>query len=107
MRQVLHNLFKNAAEAAQSDRQPEISVRTRREEQKAVLIVSNNGKPFSQEMLQNAFVPYATDKPTGTGLGLSVVKKIIDEHGGHIGIANRKTGGARIGITLPLITTPE
>ena len=107
MRQVLHNLFKNAAEAAQSDRQPEIRVRTRREEQKAVLIVSNNGKPFSQEMLQNAFVPYATDKPTGTGLGLSVVKKIIDEHGGHIGIANRKTGGARIGITLPLITTPE
>ena len=107
MRQVLHNLFKNAAEAAQSDRQPEIHVRTRREEQKAVLIVSNNGKPFSQEMLQNAFVPYATDKPTGTGLGLSVVKKIIDEHGGHIGIANRKTGGARIGITLPLITTPE
>ena len=47
----------------------------------AVLTVCNNGKGFSKEMLHNAFEPYVTDKPTGTGLGLPVVKKIIEEHG--------------------------
>ena len=107
MRQVLHNLFKNAAEAAESDPQPETHIQILVHETTISLTVTNNGKSFSPQMLQNAFEPYVTDKPTGTGLGLPVVKKIIEEHGGHISLANQIPSGASISITLPKITTTE
>lgn len=104
LRQVLHNLFKNAAEAAASDeKQPETYVEARQDNDVITLIVSNNGKSFSPQMLQNAFEPYITDKPTGTGLGLPVVKKIVEEHGGHIMLANQESGGARVLIQFPSI----
>ena len=96
MRQVLHNLFKNAAEAAQSDAAPHVWIYTEAAEGSLHLNVQNNGTGFSKEMLSNAFEPYVTDKPNGTGLGLSVVKKIVEEHNGRITIANRVEGGADI-----------
>ena len=101
MRQVLHNLFKNAAEAAESDEAPQVNVETGREGGQVFLTVCNNGKSFSKEMLHNAFEPYVTDKPTGTGLGLPVVKKIIEEHGGRISLSNQNGGGACVKIALP------
>lgn len=102
MRQVLHNIFKNAAEAAESDEAPQVTVETQADDDgQAVLSVCNNGKSFSKDMLHNAFEPYVTDKPTGTGLGLPVVKKIIEEHGGRISLSNRNTGGACVKIALP------
>ena len=45
-------------------------------------------------MLQNAFEPYITDKPSGTGLGLPVVKRIIEDHNGSISLSNQESGGA-------------
>ena len=102
MRQVLHNLFKNAAEAAESDEAPQVNIETGREGGQVFLTVCNNGKSFSKEMLHNAFEPYVTDKPTGTGLGLPVVKKIIEEHGGRISLSNNQnSGGACVKIALP------
>ena len=101
MRQVLHNLFKNAAEAAESDEAPQVNIETGREGGQVFLTVCNNGKSFSKEMLHNAFEPYVTDKPTGTGLGLPVVKKIIEEHGGRISLNNQNSGGACVKIALP------
>lgn len=102
MRQVLHNLFKNAAEAAESDVSPQVTVETALDSKGEIsLTVCNNGKSFSKEMLHNAFEPYVTDKPTGTGLGLPVVKKIIEEHGGRVSLSNQADGGACIKIVLP------
>ncbi|WP_165010530.1 sensor histidine kinase [Neisseria yangbaofengii] len=102
MRQVLHNIFKNAAEAAGSDPNPQVNIETAlSDDGQAVLTVCNNGKSFSKEMLHNAFEPYVTDKPTGTGLGLPVVKKIIEEHGGRINLSNQTAGGACVKIVLP------
>ena len=107
MRQVLHNLFKNAAEAAETAEHPRVLVRTENHGGEIILTVANNGKSFSPEMLHNAFEPYVTDKPTGTGLGLPVVKKIIEEHGGRIEAANPPEGGACITITLPALAESE
>lgn len=102
MRQVLHNIFKNAAEAAESDPNPQVNIETAlSDDGQAILTVCNNGKSFSKEMLHNAFEPYVTDKPTGTGLGLPVVKKIIEEHGGRISLSNQADGGACVKIALP------
>ncbi len=51
--------------------------------------------------MQRAFEPYMTTKPKGTGLGLVIVKKIIEEHGGTVEIANIMPHGARVSFTLP------
>lgn len=103
MRQVLHNIFKNAAEAAEEATQPEVHIHTDNTDGKITLTVANNGKSFSKDMLANAFEPYVTDKPTGTGLGLPVVKKIVEEHGGRIALSNPAEGGACVKITLPAL----
>ena len=102
LRQVIHNLLKNAVEAAAASDSPEVSIQTELNSEHILFYVSNNGKTFSQEMLLHAFDPYVTDKPGGTGLGLPVVKKIIEEHGGRIQISNQKNGLACVKITLPL-----
>ena len=103
IRQVLHNIFKNAAEAAEEAAQPEVHIHTANANGQITLTVANNGKSFSKDMLANAFEPYVTDKPTGTGLGLPVVKKIVEEHGGRIALSNPAEGGACVKITLPAL----
>lgn len=103
MRQVLHNIFKNAAEAAEKAAQPQVHIHTANADGQITLTVTNNGKSFSKDMLANAFEPYVTDKPTGTGLGLPVVKKIVEEHGGRIALSNPAEGGACVKITLPAL----
>ena len=101
MRQVLHNLYKNAAEAAEEDEHPLVNVKAEIEGDVVSLVIANNGKSFNPNILATAFEPYVTDKKNGTGLGLSVVKKIIDDHQGKITIANQDSGGAVIRIILP------
>ena len=107
IRQVLHNIFKNAAEAAEEAAQPEVHIHTDNTDGKITLTVTNNGKSFSKDMLANAFEPYVTDKPTGTGLGLPVVKKIVEEHGGRIALSNPAEGGACVKITLPALVEEQ
>ena len=107
IRQVLHNIFKNAAEAAEEAAQPEVHIHTDNTDGKITLTVANNGKSFSKDMLANAFEPYVTDKPTGTGLGLPVVKKIVEEHGGRIALSNPAEGGACVKITLPALVEEQ
>ena len=103
MRQVLHNIFKNAVEAAEEAAQPQVHIHTANADGQITLTVANNGKSFGKDMLANAFEPYVTDKPTGTGLGLPVVKKIVEEHGGRIALSNPAEGGACVKITLPAL----
>jgi nitrogen fixation/metabolism regulation signal transduction histidine kinase len=114
LRQVIHNLLQNAQDAVADivlpNFKPKIEVVTElvrytspdMEERTAVrLSVLDNGAGFPNKILARAFEPYATSKPRGTGLGLAMVKKIIDEHGGKIDIQNRiDTNGAKISILL-------
>ena len=68
----------------------------------AAIVVSDNGPGFQRDLIGTVFDPYVTSKPKGTGLGLAIVKKIVEEHGGRIEADNRRTGGARVRILLPL-----
>ncbi|WMW80686.1 ATP-binding protein [Undibacterium cyanobacteriorum] len=120
LRQVIHNLLQNAQDAVlenpKSDQIPRIDVVTEivhyvsadKSERVAIrLSVIDNGPGFSTKILARAFEPYATSKPKGTGLGLAMVKKIVDEHGGKIDIQNRTdTNGAKVSILL-LKLAPE
>lgn len=94
--QVLHNLLSNAKEACKIDSECKIEIITRLDrkgkEKTVVLTILDNGPGFSDQILDHAFEPYITTKETGTGLGLPMVKKIIEEHGGWITIANRVSG---------------
>ena len=104
LRQVIHNLVQNAMDAV-ADR-PDARVRVCTEsarsetgELRAVrLRVIDNGPGFGENVLKRAFEPYVTTKSKGTGLGLAVVKKIIDEHGGRVRITNL---GPSEGATAP------
>ena len=53
------------------------------------------------------FEPYMTTKSKGTGLGLPIVKKIVEEHGGSIMIENRVSGGTCVSIEFPLVAEEE
>ncbi len=113
LRQVVHNLLQNAQDATgelNGERAPHIDVRTESIRYSDAdgatriavsLSITDNGPGFDSKVMARAFEPYVTSKPRGTGLGLPVVKKIVEEHGGRIELQNRKDGpGARVSILL-------
>ena len=102
LRQIIHNLLRNAEEAQESSAEAHIDVQTRLSDGKAELIVGDNGPGFPPEIMARVFEPYVTSKVRGTGLGLAIVKKIVDEHHGRIRINNRQPQGAEVSIRLPL-----
>ncbi len=106
IRQVIHNLVQNAQDALENARMtgatPSIEVRTELAGETVRLSVSDNGSGFPEELMARIFEPYVTTKVRGTGLGLAMVKKIIDEHHGSVAIENRPSRGASVSVLLPL-----
>ncbi|GAB3259630.1 ATP-binding protein [Chitinimonas naiadis] len=107
LRQVVHNLLKNAQEAVSNDMFGRIRLRTEKRQKAVRLSVEDNGSGFDEAILQRVFEPYATTKQKGTGLGLAVVKKIIDEHHGQIVAFNVEPHGACVRIDLPILDTAK
>lgn len=103
LEQVFTNLFANALEACSAPVQVTITcVEAELGGRPALrLCVRDNGPGFPQERLRRAFEPFQTTKPTGTGLGMAIVKRIIEAHEGTITLGNRDQGGAEVQITLP------
>jgi len=110
LRQALHNLIKNALEAIGEARKPQILVSTRivREDEQdwVELAVADNGPGLPADFGERWFEPYTSSKSRGTGLGLAVVKKIAEEHGGSIRAENRAQGGAIFTLRLPIDAAP-
>lgn len=102
LRQVIHNLLRNAQDALAGSTDPRIDVQTERVGNQACLRISDNGCGFPEAIMTRVFEPYVSTKPKGTGLGLAIVKKIIDEHNGAIKVENLPGRGASVIVTLPL-----
>jgi signal transduction histidine kinase len=111
LRQILLNLVRNAQEAlegrsgaialaAQRDRGPGRS----RNEDVAVLSVSDNGPGISPEIQARLFDPFFTTKPAGTGLGLSIVARLVENQGGDITFRSAPQVGTRFAVHLPIAT---
>ncbi|MEK7844246.1 MAG: ATP-binding protein, partial [Pseudomonadota bacterium] len=103
LRQVLHNLLQNAQDALTDTSEPVIEVKTEMVHGGVQLSIRDNGCGFSDEIRARVFEPYVTTKSKGTGLGLPIVKKIVEEHDGLIHIENIKPHGAQISIILPTV----
>jgi len=108
LRQVLHNLLQNAQDAtetaARSGADSSVTLRTQWVESsgRVRLSVLDHGTGFPENILKRAFEPYVTTKAKGTGLGLAVVKKIADEHGSRIDLANRVVDDQVVGAQVSL-----
>jgi PAS domain S-box-containing protein len=101
LRQVVHNLLQNAQDALVETAGPIIVIATAVADGTVRLTVSDNGCGFPEHMMKRVFEPYVTTKPGGTGLGLVIVKKIVEEHGGEVTISNVSPRGARVSVALP------
>ncbi|MFB5189733.1 histidine kinase N-terminal domain-containing protein [Alicyclobacillus fastidiosus] len=83
-RQVLINIFMNSLDALSHRRAKTIHIKGRRERGAAVLTMANNGPPVPADIISSIFEPFVSTKKLGTGIGLYVCRKIIEEHHGTI-----------------------
>lgn len=106
--QVFLNLINNAAQAIESDHGV-ITITTRRQGPDGVAVeVEDNGKGIAAEALPKIFDPFFTTKDVGkgTGLGLTIVYKIVKRHGGKITVDSKVGVGTKVTVVLP-VTPPE
>jgi PAS domain S-box-containing protein len=100
MKQALLNLIKNAQSAM-----PEggcLTIKTLRTDTEILISIGDTGTGIGEENLSKIFEPFFTTRETGSGLGLTLVFKIIREHEGEISVKSRKGEGACFTITLPM-----
>lgn len=100
LRQAVVNLLKNAAEG--SDAGSPIELRIFADDISLSICVADKGCGISKEQLPKIFEPFHTTKSYGTGLGLPIVKRIVDSHGGTLSIHSTEGAGTTIQISLPL-----
>jgi nitrogen fixation/metabolism regulation signal transduction histidine kinase len=114
LRQVVHNLLQNALDAAKAHRRAEhstdpkvtVSLGLDMAAGLVICVITDNGAGFAEHILARAFEPYNTTKPKGTGLGLAVVRKTIQEHRGEITLSNEEGAlavGAVVRLSFPFI----
>lgn len=99
IKQALFNLLRNASQAMSPG--GELLVRTEFNDFEVILTVRDDGSGMSPETIGRAFEPYFSTKSKGTGLGLLIVRRIVRDHGGEIGIQSRPGHGTRVKIHLP------
>jgi signal transduction histidine kinase len=99
IRRALLNLVKNAVQAAPENGQ--VTIRARGAGEAVELQVADDGPGIPPEKRDEVFRPFFTTKQKGTGLGLALVKKAVDAHGGSVRIEDHPGGGALVTLTLP------
>lgn len=105
IRQILHNMIKNALEAMDPGALAKMAIQSRSihegGHQYAEIQLCDNGPGIPPDKAERVFEPYVTTKTKGTGLGLAIVKKIVEEHGGSIRLDASREQGAGFIIRFP------
>ena len=104
MERVFYNLVLNAAQA--TDTGGTVTVKTRAEGRIAEIAVIDRGVGIGPAQMKDIFNPFFTTKPEGVGLGLAIVAKIVDEHGGKIAVESEPGKGSIFCVSLPMDLTP-
>ena len=108
LKRALSNLIDNAAEAMQNSLVREIHVSTALADQAgmAEIVVADTGPGVTNEMRERLFLPYFSTKQRGSGLGLTIAAKIMQDHQGSIRVEKNVPTGARFLLDVPIATTP-
>lgn len=101
LKQLFINLVKNAIEAS-ADGDGAITVNLTKENEEAVIVVTDNGSGISDELLERLGEPFYSSKEKGTGLGLTVSYKIVQAHGGTIHFSSEVEKGTVVTVKLPI-----
>ncbi len=107
LRQIFLNLFLNAADAMPEEGMVTVTTRHDPKTQMIVIEVQDTGKGIPEEMMDKLFQPFFTTKAKGTGLGLAVTKRLVEDNGGSIKAVNNAFGGATFTISLPVRTVDK
>ena len=100
MERVFFNLIVNAAQATEDG--GAVTVKTRPSADAAEIAVIDRGAGIDPKNLDSIFNPFFTTKPTGVGLGLAIVSKIVDQHGGKIAVESEPGKGSVFRVLLPM-----
>jgi len=101
MKQAFYNVIKNSLEAM--NRHGTLRIRTDLDDTHVIIRFIDTGGGMSADSLSRVFEPYFTTKPSGTGLGLLIVRRIVREHGGELSIESSQGKGLTLTIRLPYI----
>jgi len=101
MKQAFYNVIKNSLEAMHSHGR--LRIRTDLDDTYVIIRFVDTGCGMSAENLSRVFEPYFTTKPSGTGLGLLIVRRIVREHGGELSIESSQGKGLTLTVRLPYI----
>jgi nitrogen fixation/metabolism regulation signal transduction histidine kinase len=99
---VFNNLIKNATQAIPQDQEGKITIDLKMESSTVLVTITDNGVGIEQSKLGKIFVPYFTTKSNGTGLGLAMVKQMVENHHGSIDFDTVEGKGTTFFIKLPL-----
>ena len=99
LQQVLLNLLKNSHEAGSTATETRLSVANNRGG--VQLELADRGTGMTEEVLANALLPFYSTKASGTGLGLTLCREIVEAHGGTLDVGNRPGGGVIVRVWLP------
>lgn len=99
---VVTNLVKNAIQAIPKDRTPKIEVKVYAEDNNVFIAVSDNGNGISEENKPKVFEPKFTTKSSGMGLGLPMLKKIVETYNGSITFESQEGSGTTFKVSFPI-----
>jgi signal transduction histidine kinase len=107
LQQIFRNVLANALSASEDPVEIEVVwSETKLDGREAIHVtVRDNGPGLNEEQRAHIFDEFYTTKPRGTGLGMAIVKRLVDEHGGQIAVGETHGSGAEVIITLPRSTS--
>ncbi|MCW8930913.1 MAG: ATP-binding protein [Gammaproteobacteria bacterium] len=103
--QILLNIYRNAVEAADTGSKIKCSMHSNDEAHTVTICINNQGKVIPEDILIRIGEPFFTTKDRGTGLGMGIVKRMVDAHSGHLEITSSSKNGTDVSITLPYVGT--
>jgi two-component system nitrogen regulation sensor histidine kinase NtrY len=103
LEQAFINLVRNSIEALEEQEHGIIILKAFRKDDRVLIELSDNGPGISQDIQPQVFIPFFTTKPAGTGIGLSIVRKIVLTNGGSISFTSEPGTGTSFMIDLPAV----